>query len=89
MAFRYVPPEKVVSCSTHKPYSVKMYFLKQMFQMQTRRRLEWGFFSSPSFRDPKVRRSFDECEDSVEVIAWGIVSSPFRRKRFQDLEALI
>lgn len=40
-----------------------------MFQMQTRKTGVGIFFFSPSFLTPKVRRSFDECEDSVEVIA--------------------
>lgn len=39
-----------------------------MFQMQTRK-TGVGIFPPPSFLTPKVRRSFDECEDSVEVIA--------------------
>lgn len=38
--------------------------------MQTRKTLEWGFFFFiPSFLTPKARHSFDEYEDSVEVIA--------------------
>lgn len=67
MAFRYVPPEKFVSFCINN--SVENVFPEINVPNANPEDSRVGiFFFFFSFLTPKAPRSFDECEDSVEVI---------------------